>query len=134
MAGGWAKDVDGKDQSEVGVAEAVEGGGALLKPGVGLSQCEECDTAIPEARRNAVPGVRLCIRCQEQEDSRQKDTGGFNRRGGRLTMHEQQRSPRRTGDELPSGWARHKTQPVGAEKTVHRFYSKVQHFNDGADR
>lgn len=27
--------------------------------------CEECDTAIPEARRAVVPGVTLCITCQE---------------------------------------------------------------------
>ncbi|MFT5484522.1 MAG: phage/conjugal plasmid C-4 type zinc finger TraR family protein [Halieaceae bacterium] len=83
MAGGWAKDGAVQDQIDASVAEAVERARALLKPGVGLSQCEECDTAIPEARRNAVPGVRLCIRCQEQEDSRQKDTGGFNRRGSK---------------------------------------------------
>jgi len=60
--------------------------------------------------------------------------GGFIRRVRRLTMNDKQRSTRWTGDELPSGWARYKNQPVGAEKTVHRFYSKVQHFNDGADR
>jgi hydrogenase small subunit len=59
--------------------------------------------------------------------------GGFIRRVRRLTMHDKQRSVRWQDDELPSGWARYKTQPVGAEKAVHRFYSKVQHHNDGAN-
>ncbi|SUW63525.1 DnaK suppressor protein [Buttiauxella agrestis] len=27
--------------------------------------CEECDAAIPEARRAVVPGVTHCITCQE---------------------------------------------------------------------
>lgn len=26
--------------------------------------CDECDTEIPEARRIAAPGCRLCIYCQ----------------------------------------------------------------------
>ena len=26
--------------------------------------CEGCDEAIPEGRRQAVPGVRLCVDCQ----------------------------------------------------------------------
>lgn len=26
--------------------------------------CDECDEQIPEARRAAVPGCRLCIHCQ----------------------------------------------------------------------
>lgn len=32
--------------------------------GMSLSRCEECDDAIPEARRQQVPGVRLCVPCQ----------------------------------------------------------------------
>lgn len=32
--------------------------------GMSLSQCEECDDTIPEARRQHVPGVRLCVPCQ----------------------------------------------------------------------
>ncbi|MFD1804543.1 TraR/DksA C4-type zinc finger protein [Mixta tenebrionis] len=27
--------------------------------------CEECDSAIPEARRRAIHGVTRCITCQE---------------------------------------------------------------------
>lgn len=31
-----------------------------------LVNCEECGDPIPEARRAAVPGVRLCITCQKE--------------------------------------------------------------------
>jgi phage/conjugal plasmid C-4 type zinc finger TraR family protein len=33
--------------------------------GPGLSHCEECGDEIPEARRAAVGGVKLCVYCQE---------------------------------------------------------------------
>jgi phage/conjugal plasmid C-4 type zinc finger TraR family protein len=33
--------------------------------GASLTHCEICGEPIPEARRQAVPGVRLCIECQE---------------------------------------------------------------------
>ena len=36
-----------------------------LGTGPGLSHCEECGDEIPEARRAAVGGVKLCVYCQE---------------------------------------------------------------------
>ena len=30
-----------------------------------LSNCEECGDDIPEARQKLVPGVRLCVYCQD---------------------------------------------------------------------
>jgi phage/conjugal plasmid C-4 type zinc finger TraR family protein len=48
---------------------------ALEKAGIqkvgqeSLSHCEVCDEPIPVARRRAVPGVRLCIDCQEEADA-----------------------------------------------------------------
>lgn len=33
-----------------------------------LEFCEECGEEIPEARRLAVPGVRLCIFCKEKSE------------------------------------------------------------------
>jgi phage/conjugal plasmid C-4 type zinc finger TraR family protein len=33
--------------------------------GVSAAVCDECGGEIPEGRRLAVPGVRLCISCQE---------------------------------------------------------------------
>ena len=33
-----------------------------------LEECEECGDEIPEARRNAIPGVRLCVFCKEKQE------------------------------------------------------------------
>jgi len=30
--------------------------------------CVECGDPIPEARRQAVPGVQLCVECQQEAD------------------------------------------------------------------
>lgn len=38
--------------------------GRCRHQGMSLSRCEECDDSIPEARRQQVPGVRLCVPCQ----------------------------------------------------------------------
>ena len=35
-----------------------------------LEFCEECGDDIPEERRKAVPGVRLCIYCKEKSERR----------------------------------------------------------------
>ncbi|MEN4768986.1 TraR/DksA C4-type zinc finger protein [Duffyella gerundensis] len=34
--------------------------------------CEDCDTAIPEARRRAVHGVTRCVICQEIAEQKAK--------------------------------------------------------------
>ena len=34
--------------------------------------CEECDAPIPQARRSAVPGVALCVSCQQIAEQRNK--------------------------------------------------------------
>ena len=39
--------------------------------------------AIPQARRNAVPGVRLCVACQSAHDQDAGGTGSYNRRGSK---------------------------------------------------
>ena len=36
--------------------------------GPSLESCAECGAKIPEARREAIPGVRLCLTCQEAKD------------------------------------------------------------------
>ncbi len=33
-----------------------------------LEECEECGDEIPEARRLAIPGVRLCVFCKEKHE------------------------------------------------------------------
>lgn len=45
--------------------------GALAKPGAGASHCL-CGAAIPEARRQALPGVRLCVDCAAEREARSK--------------------------------------------------------------
>ncbi|PKM02427.1 MAG: hypothetical protein CVV15_13375, partial [Gammaproteobacteria bacterium HGW-Gammaproteobacteria-5] len=45
--------------------------------------CEECGEKIPEARRQAVPGVRLCIKCQVERDKEGATSSGYNRRGSK---------------------------------------------------
>lgn len=37
-----------------------------------LFECMECGEEIPEARRNAIKGVTMCIHCQQLEERRQK--------------------------------------------------------------
>ncbi|NEL74754.1 MAG: TraR/DksA family transcriptional regulator, partial [Xanthomonas perforans] len=48
-----------------------------------LTHCEECEAPIPEARRKAVPGVHLCVHCQEAHDLEQAGQSGYNRRGSK---------------------------------------------------
>ncbi|EML9493078.1 phage protein [Enterobacter ludwigii] len=38
--------------------------------------CEECDIPIPEARRKALPGVALCVTCQEITELKNKHFRG----------------------------------------------------------
>ncbi len=38
--------------------------------GESLTECEGCGGEIPQARREAVKGCRMCIACQADEDKR----------------------------------------------------------------
>jgi phage/conjugal plasmid C-4 type zinc finger TraR family protein len=40
-----------------------------------LTECEDCGEEIPQARREAVPGVKRCIACQNIIDKRKKVYG-----------------------------------------------------------
>ena len=83
MAGGFAKDGAVQDQIDATVEDAVERARGQLPQGESLECCEECDAAIPEARRQAVPGVRLCIGCQEKHDEEAAKFSLYNRRGSK---------------------------------------------------
>lgn len=83
MATGWARDGAVQDQIDASVADAVEKARSRLPKGDSLSHCEECDKPIPEARRQAVAGVRLCVQCQQLEDEREARQGGLNRRASK---------------------------------------------------
>ena len=83
MATGWAHDGAVQDQIDSTVDDAVKRARSQLGKGESLKFCEECDSEIPEARRKAVPGVRLCINCQAEHDKTHSAAGGFNRRGSK---------------------------------------------------
>ena len=83
MATGWAGDGAVQDQIDATVKDGIKRARSQLRQGPGLTHCEECDAPIPEARREAVPGVRLCVACQEQEDAREAQDSGYNRRGSK---------------------------------------------------
>jgi phage/conjugal plasmid C-4 type zinc finger TraR family protein len=83
MATGWAGDNAVQDQIDATVKDAIKRARSRMRKGPGRSRCEECDAPIPEARRRAVPGVRLCVACQEAHDREQGASSGYNRRGSK---------------------------------------------------
>jgi len=83
MAGGFAKDGAVQDQIDATVDDAVRHARDQLPRGESLTHCEECDAPIPEARREAVPGVRLCVGCQSEIDEDTKLRSAINRRGSK---------------------------------------------------
>jgi phage/conjugal plasmid C-4 type zinc finger TraR family protein len=83
MATGWAGDGAANDQIDATVRDGVTRIQCRLPSGPGLSHCEECGAEIPQARRNAVPGVRLCVPCQEVHDRDDDQFSGYNRRGSK---------------------------------------------------
>lgn len=82
MAGGWVRDGAVQDQIDASIEDAVNIARSRLPEGEGLTDCEKCGIAIPKARRNAVPGVRLCVSCQSEHDEA-AGVSGFNRRGSK---------------------------------------------------
>ncbi len=83
MATGWAGDNAVQDQIDATVKDGIQRARSQLPQGPGLSHCEDCEREIPEARRKAVPGVRLCVACQEARDIEQASFSGYNRRGSK---------------------------------------------------
>lgn len=83
MASGWANDDAVQEQIDSSIEDAVARVRSQLPKGESLHHCEECDALIPEARRQAVPGVRLCVKCQAEFDREQAAYSGYNRRGSK---------------------------------------------------
>jgi len=83
MAGGFARDGAVQDQIDASVEDAVNRARTQLPRGEGLRECAECGAKIPDARRAALPGVRLCVACQEEHDKSQRAASGYNRRGSK---------------------------------------------------
>lgn len=84
MAGGWARDGAVTEQIEASIADELARIKARRQPvGESLTHCAECEEEIPEARRIAIPGVKLCIDCQQELDGAHQARGGINRRGSK---------------------------------------------------
>jgi phage/conjugal plasmid C-4 type zinc finger TraR family protein len=83
MAGGWASDGAVQDQIDASVEDAVERARSKLPRGESARHCRACGAAIPEARRRAIAGVRLCVACQDDADRKDQAAAGYNRRGSK---------------------------------------------------
>ena len=83
MAGGFAKDGGVQDQIDASVDDAIKRVRDQILRGESLSNCEQCNEQIPPARREAIPGVRLCITCQAEQDVNAKTVSGYNRPGSK---------------------------------------------------
>ncbi len=83
MAGGFAKDGAVQDQIDATIEDGIRHARDQMPKGKSLTHCEECGGAIPEARRQAVPGVRHCVDCQAELDKHVKASAGYNRRGSK---------------------------------------------------
>ena len=83
MAGGWSRDGAVQDQIDASVQDEVQRARSQLDSGESAVYCDECDRAIPEARRQAIPGVRLCIACQSALENQHSTSRGINRRGSK---------------------------------------------------
>ena len=83
MAGGWTRDGNVQDQIDASVKDAVRLARSRLPDGESSTHCEQCEAFIPDARRKAIPGVRLCVNCQAEVEKRQTTPTGYNRRGSK---------------------------------------------------
>jgi phage/conjugal plasmid C-4 type zinc finger TraR family protein len=85
MAGGWTRDGAVEEQIEASLGDELARLRAARRMPVGesLTECAECGETIPEARRAALPGVKLCVDCQGARDARPVARGGINRRGSK---------------------------------------------------
>ena len=83
MASGWANDDAVQEQIDSSIEDAVARARSQLPKGESLRHCEACDALIPEARRQAIHGVRLCVTCQAEHDRENAAFTGYNRRGSK---------------------------------------------------
>lgn len=83
MASGWTSDGAVHEQIQDSINDEVARARRCLPKGESLYFCEECGEEIPEARRKAMPGARLCLACQEEADKEQRAVSLYNRRGSK---------------------------------------------------
>lgn len=83
MATGWAREGAEQDQIDATIKDGIRRAKSRLPSGESLESCATCGARIPEPRRQAIPGVRLCVACQEADDRAQVNNAGYNRRGSK---------------------------------------------------
>ncbi|APE44072.1 hypothetical protein BOO69_12145 [Sulfitobacter alexandrii] len=84
MAGGWARDGAVSEQIEASISDELARLKARRQPtGESLTYCAECEEEIPERRREALPGVKLCVDCAQERAAQVQTRGGINRRGSK---------------------------------------------------
>jgi phage/conjugal plasmid C-4 type zinc finger TraR family protein len=83
MATGWAGDGAVQQQIDDSIEDAIKRARAQLPSGPSLTHCEECGEPIPDARRQAIAGVRMCIACQDVVDKQAQSASLYNRRGSK---------------------------------------------------
>ena len=84
MAGGWVRDGAVSEQIEASINDELARLKARRTPvGESAEICAECEEPIPQARRDALRGVKLCIDCVRARDGTQQARGGINRRGSK---------------------------------------------------
>jgi len=71
MAGSWARDGAVQEQIEASIADELNRLKTRGAPaGESFKDCAECGEDIPEKRRAAIPGVKLCVDCQAERDAK----------------------------------------------------------------
>ena len=84
MAGGWTRDGAVNEQIEASIDDELKRLQAQRRArGESRTHCVDCEEPIPEPRRQAIPGVTLCIECQTERDGRPATRPGINRRGSK---------------------------------------------------
>ena len=83
MAGGWSRDGAEHEQMDATVNDALDRVRSSLLTGDSAKLCDECGNPIPEARREALPGVQHGVGCQTALEQEAKAAELFNRRGSK---------------------------------------------------
>ncbi len=83
MATGWAREGAVQEQIDDTINDGVLRARSGLPHGESATHCQACGGPIPEARRAALCGVRLCVPCQDAADEKAQHFSGYNRRGSK---------------------------------------------------
>ena len=82
MAGGWSRDGAVQDQIDDSLKDAIQLARSLMPRGEGAEDCDDCGEQIALKRRDAIPGVRTCVKCQIDRDATVRHST-INRRGSK---------------------------------------------------